>query len=171
MANAVVALLLVAFTLFGVTLMAQGSFVAMNQVSDGWKQMEERSVERAHTEMEVLDTGGTPFLEEVTLRNSGSTPLRDFEKWDVIVQYYQSDGTYHQRWLSYTEASPPGDNQWTIAGIYVDAGASQAEIFQPGILDSAEEMVIQLKLSPAARSSGNQVIIGTPNGISVVTSF
>lgn len=171
MANAVVTLMLVALMLTGVAVMARGSFTSVDLLAEAWSRMEARSGDIARTELEVVSTSRNAQMVDVVLRNAGQTGLRDFEEWDVIIQYYQASGTYYQVWLPYAESDPPGNNQWTVEGIYVDAAAAEAERFQPGIVDPDEEVKVRIKLSPAARTEANQAIIGTANGVSISTLF
>ena len=172
MANAITTLLTVAVVLVAVALIGQSSFKSMDTLSTAWKEMEVRTGQIARTNIQVLSTSYTAPQVDITVKNTGLVALKDFSAWDVVVLYYEADGTYHPRWLPYTATNPPGDNQWTVVGIYVDAATSTAEVFQPNILDPEEEMVIRLRLSPAAASNGqNLAIIATPNGVSVSTMF
>ena len=172
MSNAIVTLIMAALMLAGVSILGQESFTAFGQVSDAFKDMEVRSGERSRTGLSTLSVSySTPTL-DWTLVNSGSEPLRDFEKWDVLVQYYETDGTYHTAWLAYTTASPVTDNNWTVQGIYLDAATQKAEASQPNILDPEEEMVLRLRVSPAADSTANNLVIaGTPNGVTLSSPF
>lgn len=172
MSIAIAFLILAATMLTGIGLLAQGSFTAAADLSNAWKEMETRSGDIARTNIQALGATHSPPLVDITLKNSGQEPALDFPSWDVVVEYYETDGTYHQVWLPYTTASSPGNNQWTVTGVYKDAGTLDPEVFQPGILDSDEEMIIRIKLSPAATDTpGNQVTVATPNGVSVSSSF
>lgn len=152
--------------------MAQGSFTAVGNVSDSWKEMEARAVVLSRTDIDVIATSyATPTL-DVTIKNTGGEPLRDLGQWDVVVQYYDVDGTYHITYLPYTSATSVVDNEWGKVAIYVDASGLTAEAHQPGILDPAEEIVLQLSMTPVADSTANNlVIIGTPNGVTVSEPF
>lgn len=172
MANLIVTLMSIAVILSGVSLTAQGSFKSMANLSDDWKQMEVRSGDIARTGLEVINTYESSPYAYITIRNSGQTSLANFEAWDVVVQYYDSSNNYHQLWLPYTTSLPPGNNQWTVAGIYVDASRGIPEVFQPNMFDPGEQMIIRIRLSPAAKQSAhNLVVIGTPNGVTASTMF
>ncbi len=107
-----------------------------------------------------------------TLRNSGQIKLADFEHWDVIVQYTEHDTSARiVSWLPYVTGTP-GDNQWTVNGIYINAGSLDDEVFEPGILNPSEEIVIRVRVSPRiAHHSNNQVVVSTPNGITIAVPF
>ncbi len=172
MATAIVTLISVAFLVIGVGTLAQGSFKSVTLMTDAWSSLEDTSGEISHTKIEVLSTAHSAPTVDVTVKNSGLEPLRDFASWDLLVQYYNSVGTYYAKSLTYTTAAAPGNDEWTVTGIYLDASASVAEVFQPSVLDPEEEAVIRLKLSPAARTSPqNLLVIGTPNGVSVSTMY
>jgi hypothetical protein len=172
MGSAIITLIMIGIVLTGVGVLSQGTLFSVAMIADSWKEMEVRTGDIVRTQLEVLSTANTPPTVTVTLRNPGQTPLRDFISWDVMLQYYESDGTYHQVWLPYVSTTPPGDNQWTVEGIYVDAATSDPEVFQPNILDPGEEIVITVKLLPTARTSGqNQIVIATPNGIAASGMF
>ena len=107
----------------------------------------------------------------MALANSGQTKLSDFSRWDVIVQYYDDGGSYHVRWLPYTDGNP-SDNEWTVKGIYLNAGSQTPEVFEPGLLNPGEEMITEAKLSPSVGvETTNLVITSTPNGIPASITF
>lgn len=172
MSNAIVTVIMTALLLVGVSILADGSFTAVGNVSDSWKQMEVRSVALARTDISVIDTSYASSTLDVTLKNIGGEALRDYGMWDVVVQYYEDDGTYHTRWLPYTTATPVGDNEWGKAGLYVDAAALEEESYQPEIMDPSEELILRLRVSPTVDEAANNVfVIGTPNGVTVSGPF
>jgi hypothetical protein len=137
---------------------------------------QEESLARERTELEILatETQGAGSIVRVQVRNSGQTKLADFEAWDVIVQYYSDPlidpelypDIYNVAWLPYT-AGTPSNMQWSVSGIYVNANTLTPEVYEPGILNPDEEMVIQVRLAPSiAMTTTNHIVINTPNGIS-----
>jgi hypothetical protein len=172
MSNALVTIIMTALLLAGISVLAQGSFAAVDDVSESWKAMEARTAEAARTDLAIVGVSyATPTL-DVMLANTGGETLRDFEMWDVFVRYYETDGTLHDTYLDHTMASPPDDNEWQRYGIYLDASAGTPESFQPGLLDPSEELVVRLRLSPDADSGANNVVvIGTPNGVTISQPF
>ena len=169
---AVTAIITVALLLSGLGLLAQASFKSADTLTDAWKRMEVRAGEIARTAIAVLWTTDSNPEWDITISNSGEAQLLDLPSWDLIVFYTLPNGTQEQRWLPYTEASSPSDNQWTVTGIYLDAATLDPEIFHPDILDPGEEMVIRLRLNPPPKPGVNHLaVIGTPNGISTSTIF
>jgi hypothetical protein len=144
---------------------------------------QEETLERDRTEIEITgaETLSAGAIVRVKVRNSGHVKLADFEHWDVVVQYYSDPlfeeipdtypDIYNVKWLPYT-AENPDDLQWTVSGIYVDADVMTPEVFEPGILNPDEEMVIQARLEPTvAMTTTNLITINTQNGIGASSHF
>ena len=109
---------------------------------------------------------------EVSVLNSGKVHLAQFVDWDVLVQYYDATGDYHVSQLSYTENSTPGDNQWTVVNIYTDASLGQEEVFEPGILDPGEAVLLRLTLTPSVGvGTTNLVTVSSANGVVTPAQF
>ncbi|MFC2001119.1 hypothetical protein ACFLUZ_01280 [Chloroflexota bacterium] len=165
-------LLCIVLVVFGGMTMSQGF---MSSVDSAALSVEEITVARGEimrTELSLLSARqlGVDSV-EVTLSNSGQMKLASFSKWDVIVHYYDADGTYYTKWLPYTEETLDND-EWQKLGIYLDAGAETPEVFEPGILNHGEEMKIEAKLSPPPKNGATvDAIIATPNGIQDSISF
>ena len=124
------------------------------------------------TDISIVSANQTaPNLVQVTLSNSGQTKLADFNEWDVILNYYDSDGRDHVEELLYTTGAL-NDNQWDLQGIYLDATQQIPEVFDPGILDPGDQMVIACQLNPPVGSNTtNQITIATPNGVTASQCF
>jgi archaellum component FlaF (FlaF/FlaG flagellin family) len=140
---------------------------------------QEDILQRERTDLEITgaETQGSGSIVRVKVRNSGQVKLTDFDRWDVVVQYYadglleEDPNIYHVDWLPYTEGNP-GNMQWSVSGIYVDADAMTPEVFEPGILNPDEEMVIQARVLPTvAMTTTNLITINTLNGISTSSHF
>ena len=173
MSIALASLTAIALVLITVGTLAQSAIKSVSMLSDSLTQREATSSEINRTQIQVVKTAtDTPAMVDITVKNIGQVPLLEFASWDVIIEYYEADDTYHQLWLSYTTSSSPGDNQWTVTGLYLDASAGDPEVFQPNILDPEEELIIRAKLAPAAGgSTGNRVVISSPNGVSASSPF
>lgn len=140
---------------------------------------QEDILERERTNIEITgaETQNSGSIVRVKVRNSGHVKLADFERWDVVVQYYtdglqeEDPNLYQVDWLPYTTGIP-ADMQWTVSGIYLDADTLTPEVFEPGILNPDEEMVIQARLLPSvAVTSTNLITLNTLNGISASSHF
>jgi len=138
-----------------------------NKVADSWKQMEEKTYETSRTGIAALPPqqylGG---VVEVTVINEGQTNLGYFSEWDIITQYDNGNVSY----LPYTTLYPPENNQWTVKGIYVYNG--NPEVFDPDVLNPAEQMIVSIKLNPELSVGQScRITISTPNGISTQTQI
>jgi len=168
METAIVSLICIGLIVFGGMTMSQGFLTSVDTTTVGMEVASSQNEHIMRTELSVVtasvDKDGNL---SVTLLNSGQTKLSDFSKWDVIVQYYAEDGDYVE-WLPYDEVDP-GENVWTVGGIYVEG---TPEGFEPDILNSGEEMMLQAVLNPVSvNGTAVQVVVSTPNGITASTSF
>ena len=167
MESAIVSLISMTIILVGTLTMAQSTLSSVDTISASWLQAEERVGEIRRTALSLVVVSVQPggILVDITLGNQGEVALNDFPRWDVVIQYTGSDSNYYIKRLPYTGGAL-GDNQWTKTGIFLDAQASDPEIFEPGILNPDEEVVLQIKLNPAVKvGSTNLVSVVTPNGI------
>ena len=172
MSNAIVTLFVVALMLTAVLSWSQASVGTMDSAAQSWKQMVSTAEEVSRTDIEVISAQEQGLWVEVLVRNCGEVHLAQFSKWDVIVHYYDASGDYHVSALSYIEDGDPGDNQWTVVTIYSDDSLSQEEVFEPGILNPGEVMLIRLKLEPAlGNSTTNRVIVSSDNGVVASAQF
>ena len=169
METAIVSLICIALIVFGGMTMSQGFLSSVDSTTAGLEEISNRGEEIMRTELSTVNaTLQSSSLLEVRLQNDGQTKLASFSKWDVIVQYYDSGGSYYVKWLPYTEGTL-GDNEWQKTGIYLDG---QAETFEPGILNPGEEVRIKAKLNPSVGSgTTNLVVVSTPNGIPASIAF
>ena len=93
MSNAIVTVTMAALMLVGVSVLATGSFTAVDNISGSWKQMEVRDGIISRTDVDVISTTyATPTL-DVTLKNTGDEALRDLPKWDVYGREVSQRGS------------------------------------------------------------------------------
>lgn len=154
-------ILIAGLTIFDASLHAQ------EEVVQSWQEMEERSEAHARTMMAPISTtvGAAGEYVTVIMKNEGSEKLYDFERWDVLFQYYTDTPTYELNWYPYN-AGAAGMNQWTVVGIFTDAATSQSEVYDPGIWNPGEELVVRLELFPSiGMTTTNMMVLGTENGI------
>jgi hypothetical protein len=163
METAIVSLICIALIVFGGMTMSRGFITSVDSTAQALDKMGQRDAKILRTELSPVSAVLVASnVLNVAMTNTGQTKLADFEKWDVIVQYYDTDQVLHVVWLPYT-TGVPGDNQWRTFGIRMNG---QPEVFEPGILNPGEEITLQLVLSPdVGRNTTNQVVISTGNGI------
>ncbi len=158
-----------------VTSVASASLSSADQVSLAWDGMARRHAERGRSELTLVsaDLAPTSTNIDVSLRNSGQIVLRRFSDWDVIVRYYATSTNQGMKlqWLSYSTSSP-SSGKWTVDGIYMNAAALTSEVYDPGVLNPGEEVVVRLNITPAIpTSTDNLVSIATSNGVTVTVPF
>lgn len=174
METALPAIVIIFLVLFAILTLSSALMDMQVNMQAAWQEMDERIQEQARTILTVAGVrteGGTRV--ELTLRNTGSVKLADFDHWDVIVQY-ADDATpsgAHLAWLP-RSTTVLGDNEWTIEGIYADAALDAAEVFEPGIFNAGEEAVLVMQLAPAIQSGSYvQAVVATSNGSTMATIF
>ncbi|MFC2001120.1 hypothetical protein ACFLUZ_01285 [Chloroflexota bacterium] len=170
----------VIFAIIGITLLAltmmtgaQNFLSSLNSTTTEFVDQRTRDENTIRTSISPVSSIVLPGRQivEFTLSNDGETKLADFALWDITVQYYDYLNNYQVYWLDYVTGTP-GDNQWTVEGIYLDAEAETSELLETGVLNPGEEIVIQVKLSPKVHISAyNLAIISTPNGVKAWNYF
>ena len=174
METAVISLICIALILVGGMTMSQGFMTSVDTTSAVLEELGERDEAILRTEVSPqtanISGGGTTLV--VALENSGQIKLADFEKWDVIVQYYDDGGSYYVEWLAYSDNATPGDNEWVREGIYIDADSETLEVYETDILNPGEEIKIQAQLNPAVGAdTTNLLVVSTPNGVPASITF
>jgi archaellum component FlaF (FlaF/FlaG flagellin family) len=167
-----VSIICVALMVIGGMTMSQGFLRSIDNTSANITVISQRDQDIMRTNITALSACQTAAdTVEVSLQNCGQTKLASFDKWDIIVHSTDAEGRKYVTWLPYT-GGDPGDNQWHIKGIYIDAGAGLPEAFEPGILNPDEEIIIECRLNPpVGPGTINLISISTPNGITVSKTF
>ncbi len=114
-------------------------------------------------------TGRT--LIHLILTNDGRSSLGEFEDWVVTVRYDQ-DGGSDETYLYPTYTDSLTDNTWTAQEFWLDHGASQAELIEPGILNMHEEMEVRIQVNPILESGTYVVVtLTSPHGVTESITF
>lgn len=168
MESALATLVLMIAVLFGVLTFADTYFTTQDQLWQTQSMMAQQAEEGDATALTVVQSNvitTTGMVVEFTLRNVGSNKVADFAQWDLILQHYNAAGIYSVQWLPYSADAAPGSNEWTIAGIYTSAGGDVPEIYEPGILNVGEEIVIEANVyPPIGADTVNQATLMLHNG-------
>src|SRR4030042_786887 len=172
METALISIICIALMVFGGMTMSQGFMTSVDTSTAGLSEIGERTETAIRTELTPVSTnmtllaGADPV--DIVLKNTGQTKMTDFEKWDIIVQYYDGSGGYHVEWLPYSEGGA-GTYEWEVGWIRLDG---QPEIFEPNLLNPGEEIMIRIWLHPAVGAgTTNMGVISTPSGITSITYF
>jgi archaellum component FlaF (FlaF/FlaG flagellin family) len=171
--SAITALIIVTLVLFCALTLGQSFVATQSQIVETSRAVQAAALERSRTDLAITGarTDASGDVVEITVRNTGQVRLADYALWDVIIDY-TVDAAYRTQWFPYVSAVEPGQNQWTVAGIYRDAAHTLPETFDPGILNPGEEMVLRVRVAPAvAVGSSNLATVAAPNGISSSAMF
>jgi hypothetical protein len=172
METAIVSIICIALVIFGGMTMSHGFMTSVDASTSGLEEVGNRNETIMRTELTPISTNLTlvsgPSPLEIVLENSGQTKMADFEKWDVIVQYYDESGAYHVEWLPYS-ATGGTVNEWGVSWIHLN---DQPEKFEPGVLNPGEQIMINTQLNPAVGvGTTNMVVVSTPSGVTSSTYF
>ncbi len=144
-------------------LLSQGFLQSVDEVGNGYTVMasQNEDVNRTAVNADYAACLNSKII-RVELTNTGNSKLTSFNSWDIFVDYFDGEGISHSARLEYTTGTLSG-NQWKIEGIYY---GGQAEVFDPGILNSQECLIFQVLVDPLpAWDTTATVQITTPNGI------
>jgi hypothetical protein len=169
METAIVSIICIGLIAFGGMTMSRGFLTSVDSSTAELDAVGQRNETIMRTEITPLAaTMSSNNILEITVENSGQTRLADYDKWDVIIQYYDGEGVYHITWLPFTE-EVAGDNEWEISWIRVN---DAAEIYEPNVLNPKEQMLIRAQVNPAVGAgTTNMAVIATPSGITASTYF
>ena len=145
-------------------------FVSTTQ-SEALKDLGKVSRERAGGAISISSAGitsstlGSSTDIALSVDNTGSQSVADFNLMDVIVQYTDSSDNLVRRSLAYNGAGI-GNNQWTQGATGVTP-----DILNPGMWDSDETFNMDLRVVPDVKNGTSAVVVvGTPQGVSDQTS-
>ncbi|HYM16087.1 MAG TPA: hypothetical protein VEZ14_11055 [Dehalococcoidia bacterium] len=166
MENGIPALLIATILMLSTVLMARGGFLGADGIGQSLSQSEVRHGAQNRTQLTVtataIDSTGANIT--ITVRNDGATPVTTWAQVDVLLQYFDAVATRHDVWLPYT-SGPLGANTWTT-------GTFTNDVFQPGILNTAESVQILIRVNPVVgRTTTNLFIIGTERGVTAQSYF
>jgi archaellum component FlaF (FlaF/FlaG flagellin family) len=167
MEHAIPALVIAAIIVVGGVILADATRGSLQTVDESWRDIEALSEERLGTDLTVVSTNVSNGGATVTavLRNEGRTAITKPSHMDMIINYDGTDDQRHVVWLPYTKNNPPGDNQWTVDSI-------SGDYRNPGVLDTGEEMTIEIQLSPATQEGPNRwLVVATETGIAYSIYF
>lgn len=173
MASLIVALFAVMIILAAMAGYATSSIESQDKITVSVKAVRDKTGEISRTSVSSLGTLVTSNSRlDFTVKNDGQSQLRQISDWDVIVWYEGSGSGLQIEWLTYTTSGTPSADQWTLTGIYEDAGTADPEVYQPGIVNPGEEFIIRIELGPAAAtSSSNTVTLAVEQGVAVTAVF
>jgi len=166
METSIPALFVAAIFMLGTVLVGRGGFIGMDNVGQSLRASEARNLERTGTELSVASTSidGSGANVTITVRNDGQTPIGEYSRMDVLVQYFGETATRYDKWIAYTSGALASDT-WTT-GTFTD------DIFEPGILNPGETMEILVRVNPVVGAgTTNKAVIASEQGVTTQTLF
>lgn len=103
---------------------------------------------------------------DIVIANAGRLKYtaQDFPEWNVIIRYQDTLGVERIEYIEYSDTLSPGS--WTVDAIYADESTSTAEIYEPGIFNPSEDMVLTARLIRILGAGTlNQVTVSPPEGL------
>jgi hypothetical protein len=157
-------------SVFGITilltsalLLGRSGFTSFRVMTDSWQQAESRSMERLHSDITITSAVRTGGEVDLTVQNNGSTPVIDFSKMDVVVQY-SAGGVSYAKYIAFTADVLQPDDTWTVVAITND-------VVDPRVLNYGESMSLTLLLNPAPDTPSNWVQVTSEQGVSAAAAF
>ncbi len=146
-------------------------------IADNAFKVSQSSSEIAHVENQILRTkiditsiSASPNNKDisVTINNTGSKKLWEYDKFDFIVTYdaqIQSSKVRTTEKLAYVESCPTNSGEWCLESVSNDN-------IDPGILNPGETATLSGDLNNKVHPTGGVVIvtISTDNGESITDS-
>ena len=172
METIIVSIICIALIVFGGMTMSQGFMTSVDASTTGLEEIGARDETIMRTELTpvstYLETPVGPDPLEITLENTGQTRIADFDKWDIIVQYYDDSDAYHVEWLPYIQGTLD-TYEWEVVSIEING---QPEIFEQGVLNPEEQITLRTLLEPSVGAgTTNMVVVSTPSGVTASTYF
>lgn len=164
MENAITGLIIIGVMVLAILGLSEGSLTAQANIAEAARTMQTRLTDMARTNVQALSasTSALGDMVYITVKNTGTTKLADYEHWDVIVEYTDAGLADHVSWYAY--------GTW-LRQIYQTAPATLEKI-EPNILNPGEEMIITVPVAfTIAPGSTNVATVATPNGIAASVIF
>ena len=158
------ALVAVTILVLASLLLGRSGLTSFQVLGDAWQDAEERSIERVRSDIVITSANRSGSTVNFTVRNDGDTPVVDFSRMDVVIQY--SSGTSNFiKYLDFTTVSTPQpDDTWRVLSI-------SSDVIDPGILNTGESMNIRIQLNPAPTGGSHWLQITTELGVSASRFF
>jgi hypothetical protein len=172
MDTALSGLIIIALLIITVFTVSYGYLRMQDEALASWSRTEQRAYVRSRTELQAVSasTKGTGDRVELILRNTGETRMVNLDRWDVIVEYDATTSDHMVDWLACDDLASP--RWWSVQGLYQDYEQGQGEVFETNILNTDEEIVIQLWLNPSVGiTTTNRATIVTDNGVVATAVF
>lgn len=164
MENVLTAIFVMFLIIFGGLRLTDHAISSQEQISETWHEVMDARTDTANTAFTITASQVTASDIEFTLVNEGSTRLSDFDRWDVIVTYYDNGGNYRIEYLPYSINSAA--STWSLVGIYLDTEINRVEVFDRGVWNPEEELKILVRPTVSlGTGEALHIVIASQNGM------
>jgi hypothetical protein len=143
--------------------LGRSGFTSFRVLSDSWQGATKQSIQRLQSDIAITSVSRNGGGVDLVIKNDGVTPMVDFSKVDVVVQYNSGNVTY-AKYIPFTIATPQPDDTWQVLAIVDD-------VVDPRVLNTGESMSIRIELNPVPDTANNWIQITTEQGISTSAMF
>lgn len=168
-----------AISLMAFAIVIATAFTVMSDVigitasgSEGLRVTWNQAETLANSSVNVVSASSASTDVDIVIENVGKIKYvpQEMSDWEVIIRYRDGGGVERVEYLTF--ASTIATGSWVVQQIYLDYTGATNEIYEPGILNSTEEMVLRGRLSnaPGASTTG-MVTVVTPEGGRSTTLF
>jgi len=164
MDNVLPAVLVAAIMLMGSLALGRSGFSSFRVLSEAWQDAEERSVELARSDIVITSINRSGANVDAIVQNDGATPVVDFSRMDVVVQYTSGGNSYIKYIPFTTQTTPQPQDTWRVLSITND-------VIDPSVLNTGESMTIRVRLNPAPGTGSHWLQVTTELGISASMFF
>ena len=158
------ALVAVTILVLASLLIGRSGFTSFQVLGDAWQDAEERSIERVRSDIVITSANRSGSTVNFTVRNDGDTPVVDFSRMDVVIQYSSGTSNFIKYLDFTTQSTPQPDDTWRVLSI-------SSDVIDPGILNTGESMNVRIQLNPAPTGGSHWLQITTELGVSASRFF
>ena len=159
---------LIAFAVvFATAFTVMGDVISVNlagaeALRASWSEAETLS----NSSVKVVSASSAATDVDIVIENAGKLKYAEPEMagWEVIVRYEDGGGVERTEYLTFADSIATG--AWVVQQLYLDYNGAATEIYELGILNSQEEMVIRGRLtnSPGVSTTGMVTIVSPEGG-------
>lgn len=148
----------VAILLLASYVCSYGGFYMTDILANSAMEMQENKNEILKTGIEITNIYADESEVFVSLQNTGSVKIGDYDYMDVIVKYSDTSSNVKTIWIPYQKGAGALQNRWIVRNISPD-------LVNPGIFDPGEKMELNVLLEDSLKNeSVNWIMVAAPNG-------
>jgi hypothetical protein len=155
--------------------MFRSNHVGNEVVAGSMREAAQRTAEGNNTSIDLLPYSAYPSALEMPtsncllkfwVKNLGNSSISDFNQMSVITQFSVLSGDPALIPLNYVATTTLSQNEWKVSLPLALPDATPNDVYQPGVLNRGESMLIEAVVDAVTRSFGT-LVVTTPSGVSV----